>query len=125
MNNPFRNLVKKPAKHEKGGIVVADSGNVKEVAKIMIGFEALLRETQSYMSKACGNKLFDSDLKDAMRQLIKQYMKDHNYYVSDAASRPKGHRGDKHKFLGRYSDNPVQRSAVQVFGAFFFRTARG
>ena len=81
MNNPFRNLVKKPAKHEKGGIVVADSGNVKEVAKIMIGFEALLRETQSYMSKACGNKLFDSDLKDAMRQLIKQYMKDHNYYV--------------------------------------------
>lgn len=60
MNNPFRNLVKKPAKHEKGGIVVADSGNVKEVAKIMIGFEALLRETQSYMSKACGNKLFDS-----------------------------------------------------------------
>ena len=81
MNNPFRNLVKKPAKHEKGEIVVADSGNVKEVAKIMIGFEALLRETQSYMSKACGNKLFDSDLKDAMRQLIKQYMKDHNYYV--------------------------------------------
>ena len=81
MNNPFRNLVKKSAKHEKGEIVVADSGNVKEVAKIMIGFEALLRETQSYMSKACGNKLFDSDLKDAMRQLIKQYMKDHNYYV--------------------------------------------
>ena len=81
MNNPFRNLVKKPARHEKGEIVVADSGNVKEVAKIMIGFEALLRETQSYMSKACGNKLFDSDLKDAMRQLIKQYMKDHNYYV--------------------------------------------
>ena len=81
MNNPFRNLVKKPARHEKGGIVVADSGNVKEVAKIMIGFEALLRETQSYMSKACGNKLFDSDLKDAMLQLIKQYMKDHNYYV--------------------------------------------
>ena len=78
MNNPFRNLVKKPPKHEKGEIVVADSGNVKEVAKIMIGFEALLRETQSYMSKACGNKLFDSDLKDAMRQLIKQYMKDHN-----------------------------------------------
>ena len=37
MNNPFRNLVKKPAKHEKGEIVVADSGNVKEVAKIMIG----------------------------------------------------------------------------------------
>ena len=81
MNNPFRNHVKKPAKHEKGEIVVADSGNVKEVAKIMIGFEALLRKTQSYMSKACGNKLFDSDLKDAMRQLIKQYMKDHNYYV--------------------------------------------
>ena len=81
MNNPFRNLARKPAKHEKGEIVVADSGNVKEVAKIMIGFEALLRETQSYMSKACGNKLFDSDLKDAMRQLIKQYMKDHNYYV--------------------------------------------
>ena len=81
MNNLFRNLVKKPPKHEKGEIVVADSGNVKEVAKIMIGFEALLRETQSYMSKACGNKLFDSDLKDAMRQLIKQYMKDHNYYV--------------------------------------------
>ena len=52
MNNPFRNLVKKPAKHEKGEIVVADSGNVKEVAKIMIGFEELLRETQSYMSKA-------------------------------------------------------------------------
>ena len=83
MNNPFRNLVKKPAKHEKGEIVVADSGNVKEVAKIMIGFEALLRETQSYMSKACGNKLFDSDLKDAMRQLIKQYMKDHNYYCQE------------------------------------------
>lgn len=81
MNNPFRNLARKPAKPEKGGIVVADSGNVREVAKIMIGFEALLRETQSYMSKACGNKLFDSDLKDAMRQLIKQYMKDHNYYV--------------------------------------------
>ena len=81
MSNPFRNLVKKPPRHEKGEIVVADSGNVKEVAKIMIGFEALLRETQSYMSKACGNKLFDSDLKDAMRQLIKQYMKDHNYYV--------------------------------------------
>ena len=39
MNNPFRNLVKKSAKHEKGEIVVADSGNVKEVAKIMIGFE--------------------------------------------------------------------------------------
>ena len=128
MNNPFRNLVKKPARHEKGEIVVADSGNVKEVAKIMIGFEALLRETQSYMSKACANELFDSDLKDAMRQLSKQYMKDHNYYVPhvpDAASRPKGYRGDKHKFLGRYSDNPVKRSAVQVFGAFFFSTARG
>ena len=81
MSNPFRNLVKKPAMHDKGEIVVADSGNDLEVAKIMIGFEALLRETQSYMSKACGNKLFDSDLKDAMRQLIKQYMKDHNYYV--------------------------------------------
>ena len=47
MNNPFRNLVKKPARHEKGEIVVADSGNVKEVAKIMTGFEAHLRETQS------------------------------------------------------------------------------
>ena len=61
MNNPFRNLVKKPAKHEKGEIVVADSGNVKEVAKIMIGFEALLRETQAQQSirhyiHAQGNK---------------------------------------------------------------------
>lgn len=99
MKNPFKRLAAKsalpddkPVKREKGEIVVADSGNVKEVAKIMIGFEPLLRETQSYMSKACGNKLFDSDLKDAMRQLIKQYMKDHNYYVpnmplSEAADR--------------------------------------
>ena len=112
----------------------------------MIGFEALLRETQSYMCKACGNKLFDSGLKDAMRQLIKQYMKDHNYYVphmnlAEAADRlyvemaeysfltPLLARKDIEeiniKFLGRYSDNPIQGSAVQVFGAFFFRTARG
>lgn len=80
------------AKHEKGGIVLADSGSVREVAREMIGFEQLLKEVQIYMSNEYAAELYAADKRDVMKQLIKQFMKDHNYYIpnmplADAAER--------------------------------------
>lgn len=100
----FRNLFRKKestnieaapevkVKPKKGEIVVADSGNVKEVAREMIGFEQLLKEVQIFMSREYAAELYAADKRDVMKQLIKQFMKDHNYYVpnmslSEAAER--------------------------------------
>lgn len=69
------------AKHKKGEVVIADSGNVKEVSRVMLKFDQLLRATQEYMSKTYGLELYSSDKRDTMKQLIKQYMKDNNYYI--------------------------------------------
>lgn len=68
-------------KRKKGEVVIADSGNVKEVARVMLSFEQLLRATQEYMSKTYGLELYAADKRDAMKQLIKQFMKDNNYYI--------------------------------------------
>lgn len=68
-------------KRKKGEVVVADSGNVKEVARVMLNFDQLLRETQEYMSKNYGLELYAADKRDTMKQLIKQFMKDNNYYI--------------------------------------------
>lgn len=70
------------AKHKKGEVVIADSGNVKEVSRVMLKFDQLLRATQEYMSKTYGLELYSSDKRDTMKQLIKQYMKDNNYYIA-------------------------------------------
>ena len=60
------------AKHKKGEVVIADSGNVKEVSRVMLKFDQLLRATQEYMSKTYGLELYSSDKRDTMKQLIKQ-----------------------------------------------------
>lgn len=70
-------------KRKKGEVVVADAGNVREVARIMLTFDQLLRETQEYMSKKYGLELYAADKRDAMKQLIKQFMKDNNYYIAN------------------------------------------
>ena len=49
------------AKHKKGEVVIADSGNVKEVSRVMLKFDQLLRATQEYMSKTYGLELYSSD----------------------------------------------------------------
>ena len=59
------------AKHKKGEVVIADSGNVKEVSRVMLKFDQLLRATQEYMSKTYGLELYSSDKRDTMKQLIK------------------------------------------------------
>ncbi len=79
-------------KKKKGEITVADSGNVKEVARQMVTFEQLLKEVQLYMSKKYANELYAADKREVMKQLIKQFMKDNNYYIpnmslADAAER--------------------------------------
>lgn len=48
----------------------------------MLKFDQLLRATQEYMSKTYGLELYSSDKRDTMKQLIKQYMKDNNYYIA-------------------------------------------
>lgn len=80
-SNPETSATHSKHKHKKGEVVVADSANVKEVARIMVSFEHLLKETQGYMSKAYGLELYAADKRDAMKQLIKQFMKDNNYYI--------------------------------------------
>lgn len=70
------------AKRKKGEVVIADSGNVKEVSRVMLKFDQLLHATQEYMSKTYGLELYSSDKRDTMKQLIKQYMKDNNYYIA-------------------------------------------
>lgn len=79
-------------KRKKGEINVADSGNVKEVARQMVTFDRLLKDVQVYMSREYANELYAADKRDIMKQLIKQFMKDNNYYIpnmslADAAER--------------------------------------
>lgn len=66
-------------------VEAADSGSVKEVARKIITFEQLLSEVQLYMSQKYATELYESDKRDIMKQLIKQYMKDHNYYVASVS----------------------------------------
>lgn len=68
-------------KKKKSGINIADSSNVKEVARKMISFDDLLREVQIYMSREYANELYAADKREIMKQLIKQFMKDNNYYI--------------------------------------------
>ena len=72
-------------KRKKGEVIVADAANVKEVARIMVSFDQLLKETQEYMSKTYGLELYAADKRDAMKQLIKQFMKDNNYYIASVS----------------------------------------
>lgn len=70
----------------------SDSGSVKEIAREMISFDQLLREVQIHMSGKYATELYEADKRDIMKQLIKQYMKDNNYYIAnmslaDAAER--------------------------------------
>lgn len=71
----------KGRKRKRGEINVADSGNVKEVARQMISFEQLLKQVQIFMSQKYSNELYAADKRDIMKQLIKQFMKDNNYYI--------------------------------------------
>ncbi len=81
----------KPAKESKSAekkrkkkenIVLADSAAVREVAREMVSFEQLLKLTQEFMSRKYGLELYSADKRDAMKQLIKQFMKDNNYYIA-------------------------------------------
>lgn len=78
---------KAESKHrqKKGEIIIADSAGVKEVARIMVSFDQLLKETQEYMSRTYGLELYAADKRDAMKQLIKQFMKDNNYYIPNVS----------------------------------------
>lgn len=62
-------------------ISIADSSSVKEVARQMISFSDLLKEVQIYMAKKYANELYAADKREIMKQLIKQFMKNNNYYV--------------------------------------------
>lgn len=79
--NNVENLEEKKKSRKKGEISIADSGTVKEVARQMITFEQLLKSVQIYMSQKYSNELYAADKRDIMKQLIKQYMKDNNYYI--------------------------------------------
>lgn len=67
---------------KKENIVLADSAAVREVAREMVSFEQLLKLTQEFMSRKYGLELYSADKRDAMKQLIKQFMKDNNYYIA-------------------------------------------
>lgn len=70
---------------KKGDVIVAQSAAVREVARIMVSFDQLLNETQEYMSKTYGLELYAADKRDAMKQLVKQFMKDNNYYIPNVS----------------------------------------
>lgn len=53
----------------------------KEIKKKMIPFDLLLSEAQEYMSKKYATTLYDADKKDIIKQYIKQFIIDRNYYV--------------------------------------------
>jgi pilus assembly protein CpaF len=61
------------------GKVNTDSNAIKQ--KMVISFEKLLAETQEYMSKNYASSLYETKEKDSIKQYIKQFMKDRNYYV--------------------------------------------
>lgn len=51
------------------------------VKKKLISFKELLSLTQEFMSKQYAASLYDGDKKDMVKQYIKQFIKDNNYYV--------------------------------------------
>ena len=66
---------------EKVTIREADNTGVQQVAKVEIKFEKLLVKAQEYMSATYASDLYDVKQMDTMKQYIKQFMIDNNYYV--------------------------------------------
>jgi len=51
------------------------------VRKKLISFQDLLTQTQEYISRNYALTLYDADKADMVKQYIKQFMKERNYYV--------------------------------------------
>jgi pilus assembly protein CpaF len=78
-------------KYSKNDSTTESSVSVS-VRKKLIVFEDLLIETQEYVSKNYALTLYDAEKSDIVKQYIKQFMKERNYYVegevlSDVAER--------------------------------------
>ena len=68
-------------KKDKSDFSEISDKSVKEIERSFIPFDTLLSRVQQHMAENYAVELYEADKKDMMKRLIKQYMKDNNYYV--------------------------------------------